>query len=227
MLDERLTLAASLYVPCAVGADIGTDHGFLPCRLLLSNVCQRMILSDVSPKALAHARAAVAHWRLESRASLVCADGLDALTEPCGCVSIMGMGGETVAAILRRGPERLQGAALILSAHTDLPLVRGAVAEIGYHLTREELCRAAGRFYLVWRAEPGAEPVTDAALRRGALLWRSGSPLLGEYAAWRAAVLTDKLRGLRSAAQPDRRALTQVEEELAFYQEQMEVHRSC
>lgn len=227
MLDERLSLAASLYIPCALGADVGTDHGFLPCHLLRSNVCQRMILSDVSPKALAHAREAVAHGHFESRASLVCADGLDALTEPCGCVSILGMGGETVAAILRRKPEKLQGAALILSVHTDLPLVRGAVAEIGYHLTHEELCRAAGRFYLVWRAEPGAVPVTDAALRRGELLWRSSSPLLGEYAAWRAAVLTDKLRGLRAAAQPDEQALAQAIEELAFYQRQMEAHRSC
>lgn len=227
MLDERLSLAASLYVPCALGADIGTDHGFLPCHLLHANVCQRMILSDVSEKALAHARAAVAHGHLESRASLVCADGLDALTEPCGCVSIMGMGGETVSAILRRQPEKLQGATLILSAHTDLPLVRGAVAEIGYHLTREELCRAAGRFYLVWRAELGAAPVTDAALRRGELLWRSGSPLLGEYAAWRAAVLTDKLRGLRAAVLTDERALAQVTEELAFYQRQTEAHCLC
>ena len=52
MLDERLSLAAQLYEPCALGADIGTDHALLPCYLLTHNICQEMILADVSPKAL-------------------------------------------------------------------------------------------------------------------------------------------------------------------------------
>lgn len=51
MLDERLSLAAQLYEPCALGADIGTDHALLPCYLLTHNICQEMILADVSPKA--------------------------------------------------------------------------------------------------------------------------------------------------------------------------------
>ena len=55
MLDERLSLAAQLYEPCALGADIGTDHALLPCYLLTHNICQEMILADVSPKALLHA----------------------------------------------------------------------------------------------------------------------------------------------------------------------------
>ena len=80
-MDDRLTLAASLYTPCALGADIGTDHGFLPCYLLEQNICQRMLLSDVSPSALSHAEALVARKRLQDRATLICADGLDALTD--------------------------------------------------------------------------------------------------------------------------------------------------
>lgn len=65
MLDERLSLAAQLYEPCALGADIGTDHALLPCYLLTHNICQEMILADVSPKALLHAEESVRrhHWR--------------------------------------------------------------------------------------------------------------------------------------------------------------------
>ena len=77
MLDERLTLAAALYPACEAGADIGTDHGYLPCHLLETGVCRRMILADVSPKALRRAEAEVTRRGLQDRARLVCADGLD------------------------------------------------------------------------------------------------------------------------------------------------------
>lgn len=217
VLDERLSLAASLYEPCELGADIGTDHGLLPCHLLEVGICQRMILADVSPKALRHAEAQVRARRLEGRARLACADGLDALTEPCGCVSVMGMGGETIADMLRRGRHKLYGAALVLSAHTEQPLVRQAVADIGYHLAREVLCKAAGRFYVFWRAEPGESVLSDEAIRYGGLMWDDASPLLKEYLAHRVAFTRSKLAGLRRAATPDHAAIADAQRDLDWY----------
>lgn len=222
MLDERLSLAAALYEPCALGADIGTDHGLLPCHLLKENICQRMIFADVSPKALRHAEEQVQHQHLSNRAQLICANGLDALVEPCGCVSVMGMGGETIASILTRGKDKLQGAVLVLSAHTDLHLVRQAVQDIGYHIVREELCRAAGRFYVVWRAEPGAASLTDEEIRFGPLLMQRMTPMLREYITWRMAVLGDRLRGLLSAREPDEAAIAAIRSDIAFYQAKLE-----
>ncbi len=222
MLDERLSLAAALYEPCALGADIGTDHGFLPCHLLEQNICRRMLLADVSPKALSRAKAEVQRRGLGSRAELVCADGLAALREPCGCVSMMGLGGETIARLLTEGQQRLQGAVLVLSAHTDLPMVRRAVGAIGYHIVREELCQAAGRFYIVWRAEPGAAPQSESDIAFGSLLFEGGSPLLGPYIRWRMAVLARKLNGLRSAAVADADAIATLVGAFRFYQDKLE-----
>ncbi|MGN0779437.1 MAG: tRNA (adenine(22)-N(1))-methyltransferase [Aristaeellaceae bacterium] len=222
MLDERLMLAAALYPVCELGADIGTDHGFLPCHLLASGLCRRMILADVSPKALRHAEAEVARRGLQERATLVCADGLDAVTEPCGCISIMGMGGETLACILLRGRDRLHGATLVLSAHTELPLVREAVQAVGYHLTREVLCRAGGRFYVFWRAEPGPAAMTAQELRYGSLLFDERTPLLREYLLWRLKVAEAKLSGLRVAAAPDGQAIAQAKQDIDFYQRKLE-----
>lgn len=181
LLDERLSLAASLYEPSDLAADIGTDHGLLPCYLLEQNLCRRMLLCDVSPKAICHAEETVARCRLQDRAQIICVEGLRAVTEPCGCISIMGMGGDTMAAILREGADRLHGAVLVLSAHTHQDKVRQAVVELGYHFTREVLCRAAGRFYIIWRAEPGAECMTEDELRYGKLMYTSPTPLLKEY----------------------------------------------
>ena len=222
MLDERLSLAADLYQPCACGADIGTDHGLLPCHLLKSGTCQRMIFADVSPKALVHAREQVQRQGLAAQAQLICADGLDALVEPCGCVSIMGMGGETIAGILRRGQDRLQGATLVLSAHTELYMVRQALQDIGYRISREVLCRAAGRFYVFWQAMPGDAAMTQQDIRYGSLMLRDTTPLLREYLTWRIKVLESKLRGLRSAAQPDDAAIRQTQADIDFYQARLE-----
>ena len=223
MLDERLSLAAAMYAPCDLGADIGTDHGLLPCHLLQQNICQRMIFADVSDKALLHAREQVSRQHLDHRAAFACADGLDAITERCGCISIMGMGGETIAGILNRGQSKLQNAVLVLSAHTDLHLVRKAVMEIGYHIVREELCQAAGRYYVVWRAEPGAAALSDEEIRFGPLLMHTSSPLLQRYIAWRIKVLGDRLRGLLSAREPDESAIAAIQKDIAYYQARLEV----
>ncbi|MBQ8554875.1 MAG: SAM-dependent methyltransferase [Clostridia bacterium] len=222
MLDARLSLAASLYEPCDWGADIGTDHAFLPCHLLRAGICQHMIAADVSPKALKHARENITHAGLTGRTDIVHADGLDALTHRCGCVSIMGMGGETMAEILQKGQARLQGAVLVLSAHTEQALVRETLRDIGYRITQERLCQAAGRYYVLWRAEPGTMHWTADELRYGRYLWNEDAALLRGFCAFRTRVLMTQLQGLQRAAVPDEAAIQQVSAAVTFYQNKLE-----
>ena len=222
MLDERLTLAASLYEPCDWGADIGTDHAYLPCHLLRTNVCRYMIAADVSDKALSRARENLTRQHLMDRAEVVLADGLDAVTRPCGCISIMGMGGELMGRILRDGQDHLQGAVLVLGAHTELHLVREAIRDIGYHIVQERLCKAAGRFYVFWRAEAGCQDVSPAEIRYGGLLWQEDADLLREYASWRRRVLQDKERGLLAASQRDEESIGEVQSDIAWYTKRLE-----
>ncbi len=222
MLDERLSLAASLYEPCEWGADIGTDHAFLPCHLLRAGICQHMIAADVSEKALSRARENLTRQRLIDQAEVVLADGLDAIARPCGCISVMGMGGELMGNILRKGQDKLQGAVLVLGAHTELHLVRQAIRDVGYHIVQERLCRAAGRFYVFWRAEIGVEDLSADDIRYGKLLWQEDADLLREYAAWRRRVHQDKERGLLSASIPDAAAIREVQADIAWYTTKLE-----
>ena len=222
MLDERLSLAASLYEPCDWGADIGTDHAFLPCHLLRSGVCQHMIAADVSAKALERARTNLNRSRLTDRAIITLADGLDAVDRKCGCISIMGMGGETMAEILIQGHKKLQGAVLVLGAHTELHLVRQAIQDIGYHIVQERLCRAAGRFYVFWRAEEGMRMMDEQEIRFGRLLWQENPTLLRDYADWRMRVCADRLKGLQAAAIADEAAIADAQEEITYYQKKLE-----
>ena len=217
MLDERLSLAASLYEPCDWGADIGTDHAFLPCHLLRAGICQHMIAADVSPKALERARENLTRQRVIDRAEVVLADGLEAVTRRCGCISVMGMGGELMANILHKGQNKLQDAVLVLGAHTELHLVREAIQDVGYHIVQEQLCKAAGRFYVFWRAEAGAVEMSPKEIRYGNLLWHTKNPLLADYAAWRRRVLQDRERGLLAASVRNETAIGEVQADIAWY----------
>ena len=216
-LDARLSLAYDLYDPCDLAADIGTDHAHLPAALLQRGRCQHMILTDLSESVLKNARETVIRCRLSDRTDLRAGNGLQPLEEACGMISVTGMGGRTVHDILLEGMEKLKGASLVLSAHTDLPLIREAVCRIGYHLDREEPCFCAGRYYLVLRARPGACSLSPRELRLGGPLFESASPQLIPYLTRRREVLQDKLRGLVSADKPEDALIAQVREDIAFY----------
>ena len=214
-LNPRLALACGLYDDCGLAADIGTDHARLPIALLRSGKCRRMILTDVSPDALQNARDNVGRARLTDRVEFRLGNGLRVLHEPCSMISVLGMGGRTIRDILTGCPEALQGASLLLSAHTDVHLVRQAVMNVGYHLVSETPCLDAGRYYLLLKALPGAEALSPRELRLGRVLFDSDSPVLTPYLAHRQKVLEAKLAGLRRAADPERSAeLAELEEDL-------------
>ena len=219
-LDARLSLAYDLYDPCELAADIGTDHAHLPAALLQRGRCQHMILTDLSESALKNARDTIIRCRLSDRTDLRAGDGLQPLRdETCSMISVTGMGGRTVHDILLEGRDKLRSASLVLSAHTDLPLIREAVCRIGYHLDREEPCFSAGRYYLVLRARPGAREMTPREIRLGGPLFDSVSPWLVPYLTRRREVLENKLKGLISAESPDVEFIAQVREDIAFYDE--------
>ena len=207
-LDERLRAVANCMPACDWAADIGADHGRLSCHLLQSGRCKHMLVSDISADSLAKARRLLALHGVAERAEFRVADGLDALTRPVLAAAICGMGGATIAKMLQRSPEKLAGAALVLSAHTDIPLVRETLGEIGYHIDEERLARAGGRFYIVIRALPGGARYTEKELLLGPALLGDRSPEWLAYLRWR--------RGVHAAMQnDDARHIVWIEEEIA------------
>ena len=188
-LDERLSAAADLFPACAYGADIGADHGRLSCYLLTKGRCQRMCVADISADSLEKAKALLALHQLSDRADLCVGDGLDVLPQPAQAIAILGMGGRTLAGILTRGKDRLNGACLILSAHTEVFLVREALAGIGYRIGDERIVRAANRYYVILRAESGRESYTEKQIYLGPRLLESREKIFLAYLSWQKQVI--------------------------------------
>ena len=151
-----------------------------------------MIVSDISAESLAKAQALLALHELADRADFCVADGLNALRgrPNVQCAVMCGMGGRLISQILHGGCGLLQGAALVLSSHTDIPLVRQTLMQIGYAITAERIVRAKGRFYVLMRAEPGNAHYTERELYLGPALLDNPPPLWQNYLRWREGVVT-------------------------------------
>ncbi|MBR5108878.1 MAG: SAM-dependent methyltransferase [Clostridia bacterium] len=191
-LDDRLSRASALFPACEYGADIGADHGRLSCYLLETGTCARMCVADISADSLKKAEQLLISRGLKDRADFKVGDGLSVLDRPAGAIAILGMGGHTLSGILENGREKLCGAALILSAHTDMPLVRRTLAELNYCIETEAIAFAAHRFYCLLRAVPGREQMDEKQLFLGPRLMETKAEHYPEYLQWRIGIAAKK-----------------------------------
>ncbi len=174
LLDGRLSAAMALAENCRIFADIGADHGRLSAVMLLQDETRKALAADISAPALQKARDLLGRLELTGRATFAVANGLDALAhladEAPDTIFILGMGGDTVSGIIRRGADKLHGAALILGAQTDLPMVRRTLCEIGYRICRETVASEGKHDYVLIRAEAGIADYSEEELLLGPVL---------------------------------------------------------
>lgn len=178
-LSPRLKMVADFVPSCACAADIGTDHGYLPVWLLQNGIIQTAIAADIHAGPLANARQSAATYDLEERFRFVQADGLqfpDA--QAADVITIAGIGGETICAILAAAPWLRQGKQLVLQPQSKVPELIDWLWRNGFTIEDAALCRDAGKRYLALRVlgKTAAQPYTVEQL----LLARH-DPLLREY----------------------------------------------
>jgi len=208
-LDARLEAVLEL-IRAEVHADIGSDHAHLPIRLLREGRAGRCVVVELNPGPLAQARRNVERARLQDRIDVREGDGFTPLAPgEVGSASMTGLGAGTMAAILRRGGDRVPPALVLQPNDSPLPL-RTWAREAGYHLRAERLVPGYWP-YPVLRLEraEGPDPAyrglpLAAALRYGPHLLREGPDLLRQQ------VEADIVR-LTPLAAPGRTAQTELE----------------
>ena len=106
-LSERLLVIASLVTPGLRLADVGCDHGLLSLYLLGNQTVPYAIGMDLREGPLSRAQENAVREHLGDRIVFRLSDGLDAYEagEADGLV-IAGMGGQMMADILLREPEK-------------------------------------------------------------------------------------------------------------------------
>ncbi len=158
VLTPRLNCIAGLVPQGARLADIGTDHAKLPISLLLRKRIQSATGSDIRKGPLAHAAKNAEEHKV--KLSLILAYGLEGISpENCDTISIAGMGGGTIAGILRAAPWTAEGHhLLLLQPMTMVYELRQWLWANGYEILKETLCLEGKRWYVALSVSGGAAP---------------------------------------------------------------------
>lgn len=206
-LDARLLCAASFVRAGAVFCDVGTDHAYLPIHLTESGRVCRALATDVRKGPLSAAREHIAAAGLSDRIRTVLTDGLAGLAdEGITDIAICGMGGELIARILSDAPFVKDGnVRLILQPMSRPAAARRFLAENGFAVDGERLCRAGGRVYSCLCAHYTAIPYeispARAEIGRPTLDGEGDALLFTELLCRRIAIQREKLSGLLQGGQ--------------------------
>lgn len=180
-LSPRLRMVADLVPAGARLADVGTDHAYLPAALLLEEKISWAVAADLRRGPLDRARATVRTYGLTGRVAFRLCDGLTGIKpDEVDAVAVAGMGGETIAAILKATPwVRERDVPLILQPMTSMSDLRAWLQENGFRIETERLAREGGALYTALLVRAGEmAPLTPAELWAGK---NSGDPLRGAW----------------------------------------------
>ena len=112
-LSERIMMAAKMVRSGSVVADIGTDHAYLPAKLVLDGICPTALACDLRKGPLDNAKNTVENYGVADKISLRLSDGFDEIRPHEADDFIMcGMGGTLMTELVARtdwlkDPEKL------------------------------------------------------------------------------------------------------------------------
>ena len=92
MLSNRLLEIAKLVDKNKVVYDIGSDHGLLPCFLVLNDICPKAYAVDNKVGPLNRTKEAIERYKLEGRVVPILSDGLNDVGADAQIITIAGMG---------------------------------------------------------------------------------------------------------------------------------------
>lgn len=159
-LSRRLQAIADMVTPGNVVADVGCDHGFLAIWLVEQGIAPKVIATDVRRGPLAAAEAHVEERGLSAYIETRLSDGLEKYSPgEAGTLVCAGMGGRLMQSILLKNADVTRAfRELILQPQSELRQFRIFLREQGFVVTDENILCEDGKYYFLFRVEPGVGP---------------------------------------------------------------------
>ena len=151
--NKRLLIAAELLGQTNSVADIGTDHAFLPIHLVKEGIAKKVIACDIAKGPLSVAKENITKYGLLDKIELRLANGLLGLKpNEVEAITILGMGGETIADILTDAPwVKNPDITLILQPMSCDDRLREYLCNEAFEIISEVGVESQNRFYTVMK----------------------------------------------------------------------------
>jgi len=148
-LSKRLKAIADYIKPGANVVDIGTDHGYLPVYLIVKNLANKVIASDISAASLSAAKRLADDYFVSDKIIFKVASGLCGIKPgEVDTVVISGLGGETIAYIINEYPSfNTENIAFILQPQSKLDILYRFLYNNGYNIEHIKYLHDKGKRY--------------------------------------------------------------------------------
>ena len=165
-LTPRLMMIADLVPESDTVCDIGTDHGYIAIYLAKKGIAKKVIAADIKKGPLNQAEKNIALFDASASVETRLSNGFENIRQnEADCAIIAGMGGETIAEILKNEKGCKYFVLQMQTAHRDL---RKFLSENGFVILKESIAREGRKMYtalLCTRKESYTLPYTSMNIR--------------------------------------------------------------
>lgn len=157
MITARLQCIIN-HVRGSIAADIGTDHAYVPVRLIDERRAEKVIASDVRKGPVESALRTVKKYNMDDRIDVRLGTGLSVLGEnEADVIIIAGMGGILISEIISEGKNIASNAELILQPMNCQYELRKYLIENGYTITDEDIAVEGFKVYNLLTVRKGTQ----------------------------------------------------------------------
>ena len=157
MITARLECIIK-YINGNVVADIGTDHAYVPVKLIKDKRANKVIASDIRQGPVDAALRTVKKYNMEDKIEVRLGEGLSTISKTeADVIIIAGMGGELISSILEENIEIARNAQLILQPMNGQYELRKFLIENNFTIEEEDIAIEGFKVYNVLIVKNGEQ----------------------------------------------------------------------
>lgn len=183
-LTPRLMMIADLVPLSDTVCDIGTDHGYIAIYLAKKGVAKKVIAADIKQGPLNQAKKNIDLFDTSASVETRLSNGFENIGQnEADCAIIAGMGGETIAEILKNEKGCTHFVLQMQTAHRDL---REFLSENGFVIEKESIAREGRKMYTALLCTRGEKyTLTETEKEIGPILIKERPVLFCDYIKYR------------------------------------------
>lgn len=203
-LTPRLMMIADLVPLSDTVCDIGTDHGYIAIYLAKKRIAKKVIAADIKQGPLNQAEKNISVFDVSESVETRLSNGFENIGQnEADCAIIAGMGGETIAEILKNEKGCKYFVLQMQTAHRDL---REFLCENGFVIEKEAIAREGRKMYTALLCTRGEKyALTEIEKEIGPLLIKERPDLLPDYVKYRLYEIESILKKMGDVASSPKR----------------------